>query len=80
MIQIAIQEPKIEHFFNHSKDDILKALNYIVDNNITEFHNNTKNLELSNEQKIELNNRIESFHNNPSIGRTWNDIKSDISK
>jgi len=80
MIQIAIQEPKIEQFFNHSKDEIIKALSFIVENNITEFSTDNKNVKLSNEQRVELNDRIESFHNNPSIGCSWNDIKSNISK
>lgn len=77
MIQLAIQEPKIEQFFNHSKDEILKALNFIVENNIKDF--NTP-LALSNEQKKELNSRLLSFHNNPEIGRSWNEIKRDILK
>ncbi len=77
MIQLAIQEPRIEQFFNHSKDEILKALNFIVENNIKDF--NTP-LELSNEQKKELNSRLLSFHNNPEIGRSWDEIKKDILK
>jgi len=80
MIQLAIQEPKIEQFFNHSKDEIMKALKFIVDNNIKDFEKNQNNLELSSEQKKELNLRISSFHNDPSIGRSWNEIKSDISR
>ena len=63
MMQLAIQEPKIEQFFNRSKDFGIKQ--------------NT--LELSIEQKEELDVRIKSFHNNPSIGRLWNEVKSDIS-
>lgn len=80
MMQLAIQEPKIEQFFNHSKDEIIKALKFIVDNNIKYFETNKNNLELSTEQKEELNSRIASFHNDPSIGRSWNEIKSDISR
>ena len=80
MIQLAIQEPKIEQFFNHSKDEMIKALQFIVDNNIKDFGINQNNLELSAEQKEELNSRISSFHDNPSIGRSWNEVKSDISR
>ena len=80
MMQFSIQEPKIEQFFNHSKDEIIKALNFIVDNNIKDFGTNQNNLELSAEQKEELNSRISSFHNEPSIGRSWDEIKRDISR
>ena len=79
-MQLAIQEPKIEQFFNNSKDEILQALRFIVDNNIKDFGINQKSLELSTEQKKELNSRISSFHDDPSMGRSWNKIKSDISR
>jgi len=78
MMQFAIQEPKIEQFFNHSKEEILKALEFIVDNNIRDFNTNTS--QLSTEQKKELDSRIESFHNNPSIGRSWNEIKHNLTR
>jgi putative addiction module component (TIGR02574 family) len=80
MIQLSIQEPQIEQFFNHSKDEIIKALRFIVDNNIKDFETNQNNLELTSEQKKELNSRILSFHNDPSIGRSWDEVKSDISR
>jgi len=80
MMQLLIQEPKIEQFFNHSKDEIIEALKFIVDNNITDFSINKNNLELSIKQKKELDVRIKSFHNNPSIGRSWDEVKSDISR
>jgi putative addiction module component (TIGR02574 family) len=78
MIQLSIEEPKIEQFFNHSKDEIIKALKFIVDNNIKDFDTNQNNLELSTEQKEELNSRISSFHNDPLIGRSWDEVKNDI--
>ena len=80
MIRLAIQEPKIEQFFNNSKDEVLQALRFMVDNNIKDFGANQNSLELSNEQKKELNTRISSFHNDPSIGRSWDEIKSDLAK
>jgi hypothetical protein len=81
MMQLSIQEPKIEQFFNHSKDEIIKALKFIVDNNnIKDFETNQNNLELSIEQKEELNSRILSFRDDPSIGRSWDEIKNTISK
>jgi len=71
---LAIQEPKIEQLFNNLKDEIIKALKFIVDNNIKDFSIKKSNLELSAEQKLELNSRISSFHNDPSIGRSWNEV------
>lgn len=50
MMQLAIEEPRIEQFFNHSKDEIIKALNFIVDNNIKDFKIDENNLELSTKQ------------------------------
>jgi putative addiction module component (TIGR02574 family) len=80
MMQFAIQEPKIEQFFNHSKDEIMRALKFIVDNNIKDFEKNYNSLELSSEQKKELNSRISSFHNNPSMGISWSELKNNISR
>jgi putative addiction module component (TIGR02574 family) len=34
--------------------------------------------ELTEPQKQELDRRLESFHANPSQGRTWEDIKRDF--
>ncbi|MCK9492540.1 MAG: addiction module protein [Sulfurimonas sp.] len=80
MIQLSIQEPKIEKFFNGSKDEIMKALKSIVDNDIHDFSQINGTSELSEEQKKELASRINSFHENRSIGRDWNDIKSDLER
>jgi len=79
MMQLAIEEPKIEQFFNNSKEEVLKALKFMVDNNFKDFNTTQDNLELSIEQKEELNSRIESFHNNPSIGKSWTEIKAQLS-
>ena len=80
MMQLEIQEPKIEQFFNHSKDEIINALKFIVDNNLKDFTINKQNSELTIEQKKELNLRIKSFHNDPSIGYSWSKIKNTILK
>jgi hypothetical protein len=79
MIQLSIEEPKIEQFFNNSKDEILKTLKFIADNNLKDFKNQ-KLYELTKEQKKELDSRIKSFHDNPSMGRSWEDIKSDLKR
>lgn len=34
--------------------------------------------ELSEAQKQELDRRLESFRTNPSLGRTWEEIKSEF--
>ena len=78
MIQLFIEEPKIEQFFN-SKDEIIKTLKFIADNNLKDFKNQ-KSYELTKVQKKELDSRIKSFHNNPSIGRSWEDIKGDLKR
>ena len=78
MIQLAIEEPKIEQFFNYSKDEVIKALRFLVDNNIKDFTDDKQSLELTQEQKKELNERIVSFHNDRSLGRTWDEVKNDL--
>lgn len=80
MIQLSIEEPKIEKFFNSSKDEIMKALKFIVDNDIHDFSETNSTSELSEEQKKELASRVNSFHENRSIGRNWNDIKKDLER
>lgn len=80
MIQLSIKEPKIEKFFNSSKDEIMKALKFIVDNDIHDFTQINNTSGLSEEQKKELSSRIDSFHKNPSIGRAWDDIKKDLER
>lgn len=58
----------------------MKVLRFIVDNDIKDFLVDTKSLELSNEQKVELNSRIESFHSNREGGRSWEEIKSELQR
>lgn len=80
MIQLSIEEPKIEKFFNSSKDEIMKALKFIVDNDIRDFSQTNTTSELSEEQKKELDSRINSFHENRSMGREWSAIKSELKR
>ncbi len=80
MIQLSIEEPKIEKFFNSSKEEIMQALKFIVDNEIHDFSPINSISNLTEEQKKELNSRISSFHKDPSIGRSWDEIKSDLEK
>jgi putative addiction module component (TIGR02574 family) len=80
MINLSIQEPKIEQFFNHSKDEIINALRFIVDNNIEYITPNLNSTELTIEQKKELDSRISSFHTDRNIGTSWNKIKNNIKK
>ncbi|QOY53568.1 addiction module protein [Candidatus Sulfurimonas marisnigri] len=80
MIQLSIEEPKIENFFNSSKEEILKALKFIVDNDIHDFSTRNNTSELNEAQKKELNSRIDSFHKDPSLGRNWDEIKNDLER
>jgi len=54
MIQLSIENTKIENFFNSSKDEIMKALKFIVDNDIHDFSPINNTSDLSEEQKKEL--------------------------
>ena len=78
MIHLSIEEPKIEKFFNSSKEEIMKALKFIVDDDIHDFSPLNNADELSDEQKIELSSGIDSFHQDPSIGRSWDKVKDDL--
>jgi len=51
-----------------------------ISQSIKEFRKSNESLELSTEQKKELDSRRASFHDNPSIGHTWREIKSNILK
>ena len=77
MINLSIEEPKIEQFFNNSKEEVINALRFIVDNNIKYLNTNTS-CELSHKQKEELDLRILSFHKDPTIGKSWSELKSKI--
>ena len=79
MIQLCIEEPKIEQFFNNSKDEIINTLKFIAENNLKDFKNQ-KSYKLTKAQKKELDSRIKSFHDNPSIGKSWEDIKNDLKR
>ncbi len=80
MIQLMIEEPKIEQFFNNSKEEIINTLKFIADNNLKGFMRDKNEYELSEAQKKELDLRIESFHNNPSMGRTWDEVKAGLKR
>ena len=53
----------------------MKALKFIVDNKIHHFSPISRTYELSDEQKTELNSRIDSFHEDTTIGLNWDEIK-----
>jgi putative addiction module component (TIGR02574 family) len=40
--------------------------------------NNPEKIQLSNEQKAELDRRLESHYNNPKSGSSWEEVKSRI--
>ena len=74
MLQVVIKEPQIEQYFNNSENEILKALDFIVQNNIQEYKT-IKNGSLTQEQKQKLQDRIDSFASNRDIGTSWDSIK-----
>jgi len=80
MIQISIEEPSIEQFFNHSKEEIINTLKFIADNNLKGFKKDTSDYALTVTQKSELAERIGSFHKDPSMGRTWDEIKTGLKR
>jgi len=80
MLQLSIEEPHIEKFFNSSKDEIMKALKFIVENDIHDFSRINNTSELSEDQKKELVSRIGSFHKDRTIGRNWNDVKETLER
>jgi len=80
MMQLMIKEPKIEQFFNNSKEEIINTLKFIVDNNLKGFTRDKDEYELSEVQKKELHSRMHSFHNNPSMGRSWDEVKAGLKR
>jgi len=80
MIQLQIEEPAIEQFFNNSKEEIINTLKFIADNNLKGFIRDKNEYELSSEQKKELETRVNSFHANPSLGRTWDEVKARLKR
>jgi len=80
MMQLMIKEPKIEQFFNNSKEEIINTLKFIADNNLKGFTRDKDEYELSEVQKKELDARMHSFHNNPSMGRTWDEVKAGLKR
>ncbi len=78
-MQLAIQEPRLEQYFNYSQEEILKALKFIMDNDIKKYlTKDNDSLKLSNIQKKELNSRIQTFHNNRNVGKSWDEIKQNL--
>jgi hypothetical protein len=80
MIQLSIEEPEIEQFFNNSKEEIMNTLKFIAENNLKGFMRDSDEYVLSKAQKDELDSRMESFHNNPSIGKTWDEVKAGLKR
>ncbi len=80
MMELSIEESKIEKFFNGSKEEVMKALKFIVDNDIHDFSPINNVTTLTEEQKKELSSRINSFHKDPSIGRSWDEIRNSLKR
>ena len=80
MIQLSIEEPTIERFFNHSKEEIMQTLKFIAENNLRDFIASGHDYALSEEQQEILASRSRSYHEDRSIGRSWDEIKSEIDR
>jgi len=76
MIQISIEEPSIEQFFNNAKEEIINTLKFIAENNLKGFIRDKNEYNLSEAQKKELDLGMKSFHDNLSIGRSWVEVKA----
>jgi len=69
MIQVSIDKPEIEEFFQ-SDDEIVEALEYIVYNNID------YKSEITKQQREELLRREKYYLENPNAGISWEEIKA----
>jgi len=47
MIQLSIEESKIEQFFNNSKEEVMHTLKFIAENNLNGFLRNKDEYELT---------------------------------
>jgi hypothetical protein len=72
MIHLAIDEPKIEQFFNHSSDKILQALRFLANNNIKDFNT----LDITTQQLLEAQNRLSDTKQNLDICNSWEEIEA----
>jgi hypothetical protein len=72
MIHLAIDEPKIEQFFNHSSDKILQALRFLAQNNIQDF--NTP--DITEQQLLEAQKRLSDTKQNLDICNSWEEIEA----
>jgi hypothetical protein len=72
MIHLAIDEPKIEQFFNHSSDKILQALRFLAKNNIKDFNT----LDITTQQLLEAQNRLSDTKQNLDICNSWEEIEA----
>ena len=69
MTQLSTTKLKAKQLFHPSKNEVIQ-----------EFQNDGESLELTTAQKKELDSRITSFHKDRTIGRSWDEIKSEILK
>ena len=66
----------IESLMKVSDEDTLYKIEDILNNGIL----NEDNIVLTKEQKNILDKRLEAHKANPNEGRTWDEIKNDLSK
>ena len=62
---------RIHNFIDHADERILKIINAIITSEESEE-------ELSKEQKIILDERLEDHRKNPSSGKVWKEVKNEL--
>jgi len=73
MLEICINEPEIENYFNHDKSKVLDTLRFLAKNNIDFIQT------LSDKQKESLTKREKSFFKNPNNTKNWEELKATLS-
>ena len=79
-----LKDGRFDFVYHHTNTDgdlkIGKCLSSatLLENDIHDFSPIKNTSTLSEEQKKELNLRISFFHKDPTIGRNWDEIKSDL--
>ncbi len=69
MIELKIDNPKIETYFEKN-EDIIKALDFIIENDI-DYKNHIPLWHIE-----ELEKREKEFFKNPQVGNEWDSLKA----
>ena len=72
MLEICINEPEIESYFDHDKTKVLETLRFLAKNNI-DFTQT-----IDTKQKEILLQREKSFFENPAKTKSWEEFKATV--